>query len=74
MADDPMVARHGLKRLFLHARSLAFRGPGTGKEISVEAPMGDDLARPLGHLRADIDQERLRGPGAVPVRPGGRVA
>ena len=26
-ADDPAVAKYGLKRLFLHARSLAFRVP-----------------------------------------------
>lgn len=54
MADDPIVSNHGLKRLFLHARSLAFRGPGTGKQISVEASLGDDLTLPLDRLRAHI--------------------
>ena len=36
LADDPMVSKQGLKRLFLHARSLAFLGPSNGKQISVE--------------------------------------
>lgn len=51
-ADDPVVRSHGLRRLFLHARSLGFVGPGSGAPITVEAPLGEDLTGPLEHLRA----------------------
>lgn len=40
----------GLKRLFLHARSLAFRMPGTNDVFRVTAPLGDDLQRVLDNL------------------------
>jgi 23S rRNA pseudouridine955/2504/2580 synthase len=53
-ADDHIVSKHGLKRLFLHAKSLAFRGPGTGHPISVEAPLDGDLTVPLDRLRAEL--------------------
>lgn len=33
----------GLKRLFLHAHSLSFELPDTGQQISVRAPMDDEL-------------------------------
>ncbi|MEZ5564441.1 MAG: RluA family pseudouridine synthase [Gammaproteobacteria bacterium] len=47
-----IVAELGLKRLFLHARSLVFRCPGTDEPLSVEAPLGEDLTGPLERLRA----------------------
>jgi 23S rRNA pseudouridine955/2504/2580 synthase len=50
-ADDPIVAGQGLKRLFLHARSLGFRSPGSSDMITIEAPLGDDLTAPLDRLR-----------------------
>lgn len=40
----------GLKRLFLHSHFLAFRLPGTGEEISVSAPLEEDLRRVLEKL------------------------
>lgn len=49
--DDPVVARVGLKRLFLHARSLGFNRPGTEEPLCVEAPPGPDLTGPLERLR-----------------------
>lgn len=49
--DDPIVARLGLTRLFLHAHSLGFNRPGTDEPICVEAPLGDDLRAPLERLR-----------------------
>ena len=64
LADDPIVANQGLKRLFLHARSLAFCRPGTGNQISVEAPLGDDLTVPLDRLRTDIGGLRVAGADA----------
>ena len=49
--DDPIVAEQALKRLFLHARSLGFRSPGSDNPMRVEAPLGDDLMLPLNRLR-----------------------
>lgn len=51
-ADDPIVSRYGLKRLFLHSRSLSFRCPRTGETVTVEASPGDDLTGTLDRLRA----------------------
>lgn len=44
--NDAMKQR-GLKRLFLHARSLAFDIPSTGQRMSVEAPLPRDLEHVL---------------------------
>lgn len=52
LPDDPVVRHHGLKRLFLHARSLSFRSPGAGTALSIEAPLAGDLAAPLDSLRS----------------------
>lgn len=41
----------GVKRLFLHAASLRFADPTTGKEIKVEAPIPPDLDDSLQSLR-----------------------
>jgi 23S rRNA pseudouridine955/2504/2580 synthase len=49
-ADDPAVAKYGLKRLFLHARSLAFTSPHNGA-LTIEAPLGEDLTAPLDRIR-----------------------
>ncbi|MCL4780305.1 MAG: RluA family pseudouridine synthase [Gammaproteobacteria bacterium] len=49
-ADDPVVQKYGLTRLFLHARSLAFTSPHHGA-LSIEAPLGDDLTGPLERIR-----------------------
>ncbi|MEO8224660.1 MAG: RluA family pseudouridine synthase [Gammaproteobacteria bacterium] len=49
--DDPVVAQLGLKRLFLHARSLGFTRPGNGEPLAVEAPLGEDLEAVLNRLR-----------------------
>ena len=51
-ADDPIVRAHGLKRLFLHSRSLGFQSPRRGEPITVEAPLGEDLTAALERLRA----------------------
>jgi 23S rRNA pseudouridine955/2504/2580 synthase len=70
-SDDPIVASQGLKRLFLHARSLAFRSPGTGQLISVEAPLGEDLAVPLDRLRRVVGELRVAGADAGSDRHSG---
>jgi len=71
LANDPIVASHGLKRLFLHARSLAFRSPGTGKPISVEASPGEDLTVPLDRLRSGAGALRVPGVDAGSDRQAG---
>jgi len=42
-----MHEEKGLKRLFLHARSLAFQRPGADNRIQVNAPLSPELARLL---------------------------
>lgn len=42
----------GLRRLFLHAHSMAFRLPGDGEQIRVTAPLASELEAVLGRLRA----------------------
>lgn len=50
---DPEANRHyrglGLKRLFLHARSLAFRWPN-GERFQIEAPLPEELESLLARL------------------------
>ncbi|MBL8225989.1 MAG: RluA family pseudouridine synthase [Chromatiales bacterium] len=53
-ADDPIVAGYGLQRLFLHARSLTFRVPGSDRSVTVEAPLDPGLEAVLGRLRAAV--------------------
>ena len=45
-----LAERVGLRRLALHAASIAFVHPATGETLRVEAPLPDDLASPLGAL------------------------
>jgi 23S rRNA pseudouridine955/2504/2580 synthase len=51
LADDPVVRRCALGRLFLHARSLTFHSPSTGEPLTVEAPLGSELESVLDCLR-----------------------
>lgn len=37
------LARQGVRRLFLHARRLAFRHPAGGKRIVLESPLPEDI-------------------------------
>ena len=39
------LARQGVKRLFLHARRLAFKHPVEDRRIALEAPLPDDMLR-----------------------------
>lgn len=39
------LARQGVKRLFLHARRLAFKHPVDGKAMNIDSPLPDDLQR-----------------------------
>jgi 23S rRNA pseudouridine955/2504/2580 synthase len=46
------LARQGVKRLFLHARRLAFKHPVDGKQMSLESPVPGDM---LPFVRANFD-------------------
>jgi 23S rRNA pseudouridine1911/1915/1917 synthase len=46
----------GFRRQALHAELLQFAHPRSGRELSVEAPMPDDLVALLGLLRADASR------------------
>ncbi len=37
------LARQGVKRLFLHARRIAFRHPAGGGRLALEAPLAEDM-------------------------------
>jgi 23S rRNA pseudouridine955/2504/2580 synthase len=45
------VRNGGLKRMFLHARLMAFPHPVSGERLLIEAPLAPDLQRYLAHLR-----------------------
>lgn len=49
---EPVAAACGLRRLFLHARSLTLQHPRTGTPLTVEAPLPPDLLAVLETLRA----------------------
>jgi 23S rRNA pseudouridine955/2504/2580 synthase len=49
-AANQQGVNDGFKRLCLHASSVSFTVPGGGDTITVEAPLPDDLARPLSRL------------------------
>lgn len=40
-----------LKRMFLHARSITFSDPATGKQVTVDAPLEQELENLLSNLR-----------------------
>jgi 23S rRNA pseudouridine955/2504/2580 synthase len=49
-AEDLIIRRYGLRRLFLHATSLAFESPRDGQMIRVTAPLGGELQGVLKRL------------------------
>ena len=44
------MKQYGLRRLFLHARSLQFEMPDDGQRINVQAPLSDELKTVLRNL------------------------
>jgi len=50
-ADPTLAARLGLARQWLHARSLGFVHPATGRYVEFESPYPKDLAHALDVLR-----------------------
>ncbi len=48
------LARRGLKRMFLHARSIRFAHPVTGTQMAIDAPLATDLQAFLDGLEAGV--------------------
>lgn len=46
------LARHGLKRMFLHAARVEFQHPASGEALTVSAPLAPDLTRFLERAAA----------------------
>ncbi|SDL71800.1 ribosomal large subunit pseudouridine synthase C [Modicisalibacter muralis] len=46
------AARLGLERLFLHAASLSFPEPNSGRPVQIKAPLGEELESALARARA----------------------
>jgi 23S rRNA pseudouridine955/2504/2580 synthase len=44
------LGKQGLRRMFLHAKEIAFDHPQTGERVRFESPLPPDLARFLGSL------------------------
>lgn len=58
------LKRHGLKRTFLHARSVAFDWPGSGVPFHVSAPLPSELAAVLDAItpqKRRAPKQSLRG-------------
>jgi 23S rRNA pseudouridine955/2504/2580 synthase len=51
-AWNKVLARQGLKRMFLHAHRIHFTHPVDGREVVVEAPLAPDLAAFVARLDA----------------------
>ena len=54
LAGDPEYggkSRHGLSRQFLHSARLSFHHPTTGKEMTFESPLPEDLQAALERAR-----------------------
>lgn len=56
-ALNKQLEGEGLKRMFLHAASLRFRHPLSGDELTLGAPLPDDLQSFIDHLDADDGPE-----------------
>ena len=54
------MAELGLHRLFLHAQSLSFDWPGSGKSFNVSQPLPPELATVLDNLAATRKRRRPR--------------
>ncbi|MBT8141153.1 MAG: RluA family pseudouridine synthase [Gammaproteobacteria bacterium] len=48
---NKQLKKLGLKRLFLHAHNIEFTHPKSGEELSISAPLPDDLSRLIDKLK-----------------------
>ena len=49
------LMKEGLKRMFLHAWRMRFPHPASGEQLSLEAPLAEDLRRYLNYLQTTGD-------------------
>ena len=49
-STNSQLQAHGLNRLFLHARTLKFRHPGSGQWLTLEAPLDAQFERAIATL------------------------
>jgi 23S rRNA pseudouridine955/2504/2580 synthase len=70
------LERVGLKRMFLHAHSVAFVWPDTGAPLAVSAPLPEDLKRALDAVSEARSRERAgrAPPPATLRRPKSRAS
>jgi len=47
------LAKHGLKRMFLHAAALSLLHPRSGEALNISAPLPQECARYLEQLRGE---------------------
>ena len=57
-AWNKVLAKQGLKRMFLHSYSLGFVHPVTGDAMAFESPLPDDLARFVARLNSEAMETR----------------
>jgi 23S rRNA pseudouridine955/2504/2580 synthase len=62
------LKRHGLKRTFLHAQSVAFEWPGSGMPFHVSAPLPAELSAVLDAITA-IKRKAPKGSSGVAKFP-----
>src|ERR1700681_2370219 len=63
------IKRHGLRRTFLHAQSVAFEWPGSGVPFHASAPLPSELAAVLDAI---TPVKRRAPPRKAPKRPARR--
>ncbi len=56
-AWNKILHKQGLKRMFLHAHSLAFAHPLTGERVDLRSPLAADLATFVERMDADVTVE-----------------
>ena len=68
------LKRHGLKRTFLHAQSIAFEWPGSGVPFHVSAPLPGELAAVLDAITAPKRSAKRPVKRLVATPPAGKAA
>jgi 23S rRNA pseudouridine955/2504/2580 synthase len=56
------MARRGFRRMYLHAHSIRFRHPDTGRPMLIEAPMPDEFSALLRAAGTAWTPASRRGP------------
>jgi len=53
------------QRMTLHARSIAFKHPFSGKEVAIEAPMDEDMRALLQRLQGALNEKSHKNQGSI---------